>query len=121
MDFREVVRTTFAARQFTDEPLPDATLHRILDDARFAPSGGNRQPWKVVVVKSAAKRARLAELITPTIRRYLAERAAGENPWNTIEPSAVSEEQVAATPDPMPMARLLVGAPACCWSSPISA
>jgi nitroreductase len=112
LDFKDVVRTTFAARQFTEEPVPDAVLHEILDEARFAPSGGNRQPWRVVVVKSEAKRARLAELIVPTMRRYLAERSAGENPCNTIVPSAVTDAQVAETPDPTPMARLLVGAPA---------
>ena len=36
MDFYNVVRTTFAARDFTDEPVSDATLARILDNARFA-------------------------------------------------------------------------------------
>ncbi len=112
MDFTDVVRTTFAARAFTDEPLSDATLHAILDAARFAPSGGNRQPWRVVVVKQEASRRRLAELMVPTMRRYLAERLAGENPWNTIEPSAVTDAQVAQAPDPTPMARALVGAPA---------
>ena len=40
MDTLEVMRTTFAARDYTDRPLDDATLHRILDHARFAPSGG---------------------------------------------------------------------------------
>jgi nitroreductase len=112
MDFDEVVRTTFAARQFTEEPLGDEVLAEILDTARFAPSGGNRQGWRVVVVKDGAKRERLAELMAPTMRRYLAERAAGESPWNTIEPSSVTDAQVAEAPDPTPMARVLVGAPA---------
>ena len=43
MELYDVMRTTFAARQFTADPVPDALLHRILDHARFAPSGGNRQ------------------------------------------------------------------------------
>ena len=43
MDLFEAMRTTFAAREFTDDPLPDETLVQILDHARFAPSGGNRQ------------------------------------------------------------------------------
>jgi len=42
MELYDVMRTTFAVREFTDDPLPDPVLHRILDDARFAPSGGNR-------------------------------------------------------------------------------
>jgi nitroreductase len=43
MELYDVMRTTFAAREFADDPLPDATLVKILDNARFAPSGGNRQ------------------------------------------------------------------------------
>jgi nitroreductase len=43
MDLREVMRTTFAARELTDDTVDEATLLRILDTARFAPSGGNRQ------------------------------------------------------------------------------
>ena len=44
---RTALRTTGAARDFTDEPVSRATVRDLLDDARFAPSGGNRQPWRV--------------------------------------------------------------------------
>ena len=43
MDLYEAMRTTFAVREFTDDPLPDDVLRTILDNAWFAPSGGNRQ------------------------------------------------------------------------------
>ncbi|HEY9392980.1 MAG TPA: nitroreductase family protein, partial [Nocardioides sp.] len=43
MELYEAMRTTHAVRDFTDDPLPDEILARILDNARFAPSGGNRQ------------------------------------------------------------------------------
>ena len=46
MDPCDVMTTTFASRDFTDEPLPDDTLFKILDGARLAPSGGNRQAWR---------------------------------------------------------------------------
>ena len=36
MELYDAMRTTFAAREFTGDPLPDATLYRILDHARFA-------------------------------------------------------------------------------------
>jgi nitroreductase len=100
MDLREVMRTTFAAREFTDDTVDDATLHRILDAARFAPSGGNRQGWHVIVVRDAEKRRAIVELIKPTMRRYLAQAAAGENPWNTVVASKVDDAQVAATEVP---------------------
>lgn len=100
MDLLEVMRTTFAAREFTDDPVDDATLHRILDAARFAPSGGNRQGWHVIVVRGRDEREKLVEWIRPTMRRYWAQRAAGENPWNTIVPSNVDDATVAATEVP---------------------
>ena len=56
------MRTTPASRAFTADELPDAVLHEILDHARFAPNGGNRQAWHVIVVRATATKARLAEL-----------------------------------------------------------
>ena len=51
MELYDVMRTTFSAREFTADPVPDETLFKILDRARFAPSGGNRQGWRVIVVR----------------------------------------------------------------------
>ena len=51
MELEEVIRTTFACREFTDDPVTDETLYRILELARFAPSGGNRQGAHVIVVR----------------------------------------------------------------------
>ncbi|MEC7955863.1 MAG: nitroreductase family protein [Pseudomonadota bacterium] len=111
MELYEVMRTTFAARDFVDELVPDEALARILDNARFAPSGGNRQGWKVIVVRDDATRARLGELIEPGFQRYAAQVQAGEAPWNTINASAVSDETVAATKLPRGFVDKLTGAP----------
>lgn len=100
MELDQVMRTTFAAREYTGEPLPDAVLYRILDDARFAPSGGNRQGNRVIIVRNPETRAALARLAEPAARRYLAQIEAGENPWNTITPCAVSAQRIAQTPVP---------------------
>ena len=51
MELSEVMRTTAAVRSFTDDPVPPDILHRVLDNARFAPSGGNQQGWHVTVVR----------------------------------------------------------------------
>jgi nitroreductase len=40
MELNDVMRTTSAAREFTDDDLPNAVLYDILDNTRFAPSGG---------------------------------------------------------------------------------
>ena len=100
MELDEVLRTTGAVREFTDEPVSDDVLHRILDTARFAPSGGNRQGAHVTVVRERATRERLVELSLPGARRYTAQGIAGEVPWNPVTPTAVSDESVAATDVP---------------------
>lgn len=98
----EVMRTTFSCRDFTDAPVTDDQLHRILDAARFAPSGGNRQGSHVVVVRDRALRQRLGELCGPTMRLYAAQGAAGETPFNTVVESAVDPEVVMAGDDSTP-------------------
>ena len=97
MDLYDVMRTTGAVREFTDDPLPDEVLHRILENARFAPSGGNRQGTQIVVVREAKTRERLVEITAPGAKRYHAQRAAGETPWSAYTPSSVTSEQVAQT------------------------
>jgi nitroreductase len=100
MDLYDVMRTTAAVREFTDDPLPDDVLHTILDNARFAPSGGNRQGTHIVVVRDAAMRERLVEITEPGARRYHAQRAAGETPWSAYVPSRVTDEEAAQTAVP---------------------
>jgi nitroreductase len=85
------MRTTSAVRHFTNDPLPDEILYTILDNARFAPSGGNRQGTRIVIVRDQGTRRSLIELAIPAVKKYVAQRQAGENPWNTIYPSRVSK------------------------------
>lgn len=100
MELYEVMRTTAAVREFTDDPLPDDVLRTILDIARFAPSGGNRQGTQVLVVRDMETRRSLAELTIPGARRYTAQKAAGEGPWNAVVPTRLSEDEIAATEVP---------------------
>jgi nitroreductase len=61
-DFFSVVRTQRAHRAFTDEPVPDALVERVLEAGTFAPSAENTQPWVFIVVREVAARARIGEL-----------------------------------------------------------
>ena len=97
MELYDVMRTTFAARDYTGDELSDAVLYDILDNARFAPSGGNRQGNRVIVVRDAAARNALADLAKPAAKRYVAQSLAGESPWNAVIPSQVSDETIAET------------------------
>jgi nitroreductase len=98
IELNDALRTTFAARDFTGEELSDSVLYEILDVARFAPSGGNRQGNRVIVVRDSATRARIGELSAPAAKRYIAQIEAGENPWNSIVPTRVSPETIERTP-----------------------
>ena len=100
MELYDVMRTTFACREFTGEPVPLDVLHRILDNARFAPSGGNRQGWRIINISDASLKNQLADLSIPTATRYLLEVQAGENPLNTVQTSAVSDQQVSQSESP---------------------
>ncbi len=100
MELYDVMRTTFAAREYTGEPLPDKVLYGILENARFAPSGGNRQGNRVIVVRDPETRNRLADLAAPAAKRYAAQIQAGESPWNSVFPTAATAEEIERTPPP---------------------
>jgi len=100
MDLYDAMRTTFAAREYTDDPLPDDVLYRILDNARFAPSGGNRQGGHVIVVRDMAVRPVLVDLVIPHMKRYIAQRNVGESPWNPLRPPGVDAATIESTPPP---------------------
>jgi nitroreductase len=87
MDLRETIRSTGAVRAFTEEAVDDATLYAVLDDARFAPSGGNRQGWRVVVVKDRTSRQQMGELMQPVWDEYAAIAATGATPFTVVEPA----------------------------------
>jgi nitroreductase len=91
MDLIDALRTTGSVREFTDEPVPDDVLHRVLDTARFAPNGGNRQAWKVVVLQDPGLRARMRDVYLLHWYEYLALRAAGLTPFAPVhDPAAES-------------------------------
>lgn len=70
-DLHEVMRCAPATRNFTDQAVPREALERALDSARFAPSGGNRQGWRVVVVTDPDTRRRLRELYEQPWQDYM--------------------------------------------------
>jgi len=109
MELRQVMRTTPATRQFTDDPLPGHVLYGILDAARFAPNGGNRQPWHVIVVRDPQRKRRLAELWDLAQREdhafynaglvpFVASEAYWRNPPGGPSTQPVDLEQARATP-----------------------
>jgi nitroreductase len=61
MEFREVVRSRRSIRKYIPRDIPEQKLVNILEAARLAPSGGNRQPWKFIVIRENEMKAKVAE------------------------------------------------------------
>src|SRR5215469_10149783 len=81
MELTEAMRTAAAIRRFRPDTVSDEVLYRVLDAARFAPSGGNRQGWHVITVRDQALRTGLMELYLRSWRpMYEARLAAGGGP-----------------------------------------
>ena len=93
MELRDALRTTGSIRHFTAQPISDALLNEILDDARFAPSGGNRQAWRVIVVKDPAIRRAIADAYLDAWHDYVAQLMVGLVPFS---PLASEADRVAA-------------------------
>ncbi len=58
----EAMSTLRAVRRLRPDPVPDEVLRRVVQAAAWAPTGGNRQPWRVVVVRERDRKARLGAL-----------------------------------------------------------
>jgi nitroreductase len=111
MELYEVMRSTFSAREFTDDPVPDEVLHRIIEHARFAPSGGNRQGAHVIVIRDAETKSAISALAVEPAKRYIAQRNNGESPWNPLAPPQVTPEEIDALEDVGRLGSVYDGAP----------
>ena len=52
------------------DPIPDDVMDRVLQAAAWAPTGGNMQPWRVIVVTSSERKQALADIYKPAWYRY---------------------------------------------------
>jgi nitroreductase len=71
-DLYEAMSTLRAVRKLRPDPIPDDALERVLQAACWAPTGGNQQPWRVVVVTDPDKKRGLQEIYRPEWQRYSA-------------------------------------------------
>lgn len=63
IDLFEAIYTTRAIRRFKPDAVPDELLRRVLAAGGQAPSGGNRQPWRFIILRSAESRQKVRELL----------------------------------------------------------
>ena len=71
----EAMRTLRAVRRLRPDPIPDEVLERVLEAAIWAPTGGNVQPWRIVVVKDRALKVPLGKLYNERWIAYTKQRA----------------------------------------------
>jgi len=62
MDFFELIRKRYSVRAYKPDPVEDETLQQILEAARLAPTAANRQPFQIVVLKTAGREAELRRI-----------------------------------------------------------
>lgn len=99
MDLIQGLRTTGAVRDFLPDPVPDDVVYGLLDTARFAPNGGNRQAWHVVVVHEPATREALRDLYLPGWYEYLAQMEVGLTPFSPVNDRDVELAARARAPE----------------------
>ena len=70
IDLREAMSTLRAVRRLKPDAIPEEVLGRVLEAASWAPTGGNAQPWRVVVVRDRAKMSELGLLYSNVWHAY---------------------------------------------------
>jgi nitroreductase len=73
----EAMSTLRAVRRLRPDPIPDDVLERVLQAAVWAPTGGNVQPWRVVVVRAEEPKRALQSLYVEQWREYAEQNRAG--------------------------------------------
>jgi nitroreductase len=62
MDFQDLIRRRYSVRAYRPDPVPEETLARILEAGRLAPTAANRQPFRIVVLRTAGRQPALRRL-----------------------------------------------------------
>ncbi len=89
MDLYEAMSTLRAVRRLRPDPVPDEVLERVLQAAAWAPTGGNVQPFRILVVKDAMKLGKIQRWYHEEWHRYTKSMrsALEENPASVAEGS----------------------------------
>jgi len=77
MEFDKALHARRAVREYTKEPVDEATLRRLIEAATLAPSAMNEQPWLFTVIRD---KALLARISTASKAASLAATAPGSMP-----------------------------------------
>ena len=100
MEIIKTIKNRRSVRSYSDKPISDKALARVLEAGRLAPSANNRQPWHFVVVKDPEKRktlseGRYAKFLTrcPVVIVGCGDRVKSEK-WHVIDTTIALENMV---------------------------
>jgi nitroreductase len=114
MDVLQAIKERRSIRQYSQEPVSESSLIQILEAGRWAPSRGNSQPWKFIVLNDERLRGELADVI-PT-GKFIAKSAQGIAVIVDPEVSKHPEQEGAAAIQNMLLEAHALGLGAC-WVS----
>lgn len=63
MKLFEAIKTRRSIRKYKDKKIPKELLYKILEAASWAPSGGNSQPWKFIIIEDKIKIKKLSDIV----------------------------------------------------------
>lgn len=86
MSVENLIKTRRSTRAFLEKPVDEAMIRELLECAKWAPSGGNLQPWKVLVVQADTKQA-VSDLAIETVNN----NPKGEDDEYPVYPAKISE------------------------------
>jgi nitroreductase len=114
MDVLEAIKERRSIRQYTPEPVSEEQVTQILEAGRWAPSRGNSQPWKFIVLNDDQMRKELADAIPNG--KFLAQAPQGIAVVVSPEASKHPEQEGAAAIQNMLLAAHELGL-GTCWIS----
>jgi len=79
-DFLNLVKNRRSIRRFKSDPIPDDYVDKIIEAARWAPSGFNLQPWEFVVVKDPKLKEGIVQILKDALANVIKMEACRE-PW----------------------------------------
>ena len=96
-NFLELVKSRRSIRRFKADPIPDGSIDKIIEAARWAPSGFNLQPWEFVVVKDQKLKDGIAQILREAMANVMKMETCRE-PWQKRTSPVASPPQPSAPP-----------------------
>jgi nitroreductase len=118
MDFAELIRTRYSVRAYKRSPVEEDKLQEVLEAARLAPTAANRQPFKLIVIRTAGREGELQRIYhrdwfvqAPLVLCACAIPARG---WVRVDGKPYTDVDVAIAMDHLILAATNVGL-GTCW------